>query len=419
MSEAVERDRNDRGEEDEQVHGGDWYTRLRQVCLNEPDGDGGRDRRPAAPPGADRLGPSAAAGDDVTDPEKEEHRRELRQWYDVLFEGPYTLKYPALPTGPVRLPGRTHADMLRSNPSTRHLLADLESDLGVGGSLRGTYRAASRSRRERYGERGAGESAETSSPSGSDASVATSTAVSSSWTTSALNGIMRHRAPEHSSVSGDGMYRSAAATSAPQRAAPVPISAAVDAEPLSASSPASASTGNVHRWLEQPARTPSREPFRHRPHWVFVYGTLKRGWPNHPLLRHCLFEGAFVTCERYPLVIAGTHYTPFLLWCCQRGKHVRGEVYRVDDDELAMLDVLENVGENYRRERILVRHVHDHNFMVETFAYFKCHFDHSLLSLEHHEEYRDRRYVPRHLRTRSASVSGSPRRSETASPAPS
>ena len=53
-------------------------------------------------------------------------------------------------------------------------------------------------------------------------------------------------------------------------------------------------------------------------HPVFVYGTLKKGFPNHSLFQNksigkALFMGEAKLSDRYPLVIAGTYNTPFLL----------------------------------------------------------------------------------------------------------
>lgn len=41
-------------------------------------------------------------------------------------------------------------------------------------------------------------------------------------------------------------------------------------------------------------------------HWVFVYGTLKRGFPNQGLLAGSTYLGEFRTLTPYPLVV-GTH----------------------------------------------------------------------------------------------------------------
>lgn len=79
-------------------------------------------------------------------------------------------------------------------------------------------------------------------------------------------------------------------------------------------------------------------------HQVFVYGTLKRGYPNaHIGMPRATFIGNYRTAERYPLVIGGNWFSPNLLNEPGTGHQVTGEVYAVDDAVLAELDDLESV----------------------------------------------------------------------------
>ena len=54
-------------------------------------------------------------------------------------------------------------------------------------------------------------------------------------------------------------------------------------------------------------------------HLVFVYGTLKRGEPNHYLLQQsdkgcCEFVSTAVTVDRWPLVVSPNYFsTPYML----------------------------------------------------------------------------------------------------------
>jgi len=87
---------------------------------------------------------------------------------------------------------------------------------------------------------------------------------------------------------------------------------------------------------------------------VFVYGTLKRGQPNHQLLTDTSNGAAVlmttaVTSVAFPLVIASRYNIPFLLDAPAKGKHVEGEVYEVDDLMLGKLDELEAHPKFYRR----------------------------------------------------------------------
>ncbi len=93
------------------------------------------------------------------------------------------------------------------------------------------------------------------------------------------------------------------------------------------------------------------------PHIVFVYGTLKHGFPNsHIGLPRAVFIGNYRTVETYPLVIAGRWRTPNLLNEPGDGHQVTGEAYRVSDSVLTELDVLESVHlpKGYRRIMIEV-----------------------------------------------------------------
>ncbi|XP_076284916.1 putative gamma-glutamylcyclotransferase CG2811 isoform X2 [Lasioglossum baleicum] len=86
---------------------------------------------------------------------------------------------------------------------------------------------------------------------------------------------------------------------------------------------------------------------------VFVYGTLKRGEPNHSLISevngYSKFLGLGRTAVPYPLVIATRYNIPFLLKKPGFGHHVIGEVYDVDTKMLSKLDELEEHPGFYER----------------------------------------------------------------------
>ncbi|KAI5772753.1 unnamed protein product [Gulo gulo] len=87
---------------------------------------------------------------------------------------------------------------------------------------------------------------------------------------------------------------------------------------------------------------------------VFVYGTLKRGQPNHGVLwdraNGCAaFRGRGRTLEPYPLVIAGEHNIPWLLNLPGQGRRVLGEIYAVDERMLSFLDEFEGCPNMYQR----------------------------------------------------------------------
>ncbi|XP_034951424.1 putative gamma-glutamylcyclotransferase CG2811 [Chelonus insularis] len=89
-------------------------------------------------------------------------------------------------------------------------------------------------------------------------------------------------------------------------------------------------------------------------HRVFLYGTLKRGEPNHDLIRdtangYAKFLGVGRTVNKYPLVIATKYNIPFLLHKPGVGHHVLGEVYDVDSKMLEKMDQLEEHPTFYTR----------------------------------------------------------------------
>ncbi|KAA8498944.1 Gamma-glutamylaminecyclotransferase [Porphyridium purpureum] len=168
-------------------------------------------------------------------------------------------------------------------------------------------------------------------------------------------------------------------------------------------------------------------------HLVFVYGTLKRSFPNSHLLSNAMFVGEFRTVQQYPLVVGGPWFSPYLLNMQGKGQKVKGEVYIVDDGELAKLDELENIGVNYTRKVIPVDvddgaespvsaepvepHAQPRN-RLHVHAYLKCNYTPDLVKKTWLDEYQDRRYVPRHKRP-NASPATSPATSLSTSSKPS
>lgn len=89
---------------------------------------------------------------------------------------------------------------------------------------------------------------------------------------------------------------------------------------------------------------------------VFVYGTLKKGEPNHHWLTNREKNGVsrFVargsTVVKFPLVIGTRYNIPFLLARPGVGHHIQGEIYEVDDQMFGKLDELEDYPRYYDRE---------------------------------------------------------------------
>ncbi|KAL9296159.1 hypothetical protein ACSQ67_022055 [Phaseolus vulgaris] len=93
---------------------------------------------------------------------------------------------------------------------------------------------------------------------------------------------------------------------------------------------------------------------------IFTYGTLKRGFSNHPLLQDLFrtgdasFVGTYRTAGKYPLV-CGPYRVPFLLNIPGSGCRVHGELYSVSTRGLARMDELEGTSRaHYERLPIKV-----------------------------------------------------------------
>ncbi len=132
-------------------------------------------------------------------------------------------------------------------------------------------------------------------------------------------------------------------------------------------------------------------------HMMFVYGTLKRGFPNHELwMEKHRFVGQFQTRNSFPLVVAGKWHSPVVIAEPGKGHKISGEVYIVDDQGLFELDRIEGthlVG-GYNRILLEVEMI-EAGIFHDTWSYVK---NRSSIDVIHDEltgDYlRDPRYVP-------------------------
>ena len=109
---------------------------------------------------------------------------------------------------------------------------------------------------------------------------------------------------------------------------------------------------------------------------VFVYGTLKKGFPNHArFLGAARLVGAFRTVSAFPLVLDGERCSPCLVDSPGAGRRVRGEVYAVGHTTLAALDRLERTTapDGYHRRPIdVVPGGNEADERLRVFAYLKA-----------------------------------------------
>ena len=106
---------------------------------------------------------------------------------------------------------------------------------------------------------------------------------------------------------------------------------------------------------------------------VFVYGSLKQGYPNTHLNSGIRQPGTFRTCQRLPMYLLGEGHVPCLVLSPGTGHHVQGEVYQVTEDSLAVMDRLERLGEpnGYLRITIEVETINadrPETFTVQVYA---------------------------------------------------
>ena len=89
---------------------------------------------------------------------------------------------------------------------------------------------------------------------------------------------------------------------------------------------------------------------------VFVFGTLKQGFPNSNTNRGARVAGDFFTKNRYPLYLVGERHSPWLVLSEGEGFQVRGQVFTVDEATLGDMDRLERTHEvdGYRRVQVPV-----------------------------------------------------------------
>ena len=106
--------------------------------------------------------------------------------------------------------------------------------------------------------------------------------------------------------------------------------------------------------------------------YVFVYGTLKKGFPNYDesLLSH-YFVGDCKTIDRYPLVVANKYYSPVLIDEKGEGQLVHGELYKVSQEVLTILDKMEGVGQDWGYRRIQIDVALDRGEVISANTYVK------------------------------------------------
>ncbi len=80
---------------------------------------------------------------------------------------------------------------------------------------------------------------------------------------------------------------------------------------------------------------------------IFVYGTLKEGFPNHARNTGRRIPGTYRTRLPFLLYVVKLPLedrAPWLIHSHGQGRPVSGQVFEIDDDKLPAMDVFEEVG---------------------------------------------------------------------------
>lgn len=129
-------------------------------------------------------------------------------------------------------------------------------------------------------------------------------------------------------------------------------------------------------------------------HTIFVYGTLKRRFPNHGLMAGAAFLGEARTVEAFPMVVQGKSFAPVMMPEPGLGHRIVGELWQVGDAKLVELDQLESthLPSGYIRQMIDVE-AKAGGKVSAAWVYFKPRERVTIIHSDPHADYQDRRYA--------------------------
>ncbi len=85
---------------------------------------------------------------------------------------------------------------------------------------------------------------------------------------------------------------------------------------------------------------------------IFVYGTLKKGFINHRVIKEASFKETVTTSDKFVISVDGTYGFPYLLEYNNKGKYIQGEIYEIDESLECELDYFEGVPDLYVKKDI-------------------------------------------------------------------
>jgi len=103
--------------------------------------------------------------------------------------------------------------------------------------------------------------------------------------------------------------------------------------------------------------------------FVFVYGSLKKGFSNHHIIEQAKFYGTVFTLKKYAMFKEKNANFPYILNISDdKYHHIIGELYAITDRKLLQqLDKFEDAPDYYIREVIDVK---SQNKTMQAFTYF-------------------------------------------------
>ncbi|MEH6467319.1 MAG: gamma-glutamylcyclotransferase family protein [Porticoccus sp.] len=106
---------------------------------------------------------------------------------------------------------------------------------------------------------------------------------------------------------------------------------------------------------------------------LFVFGTLKEGFPNFETNGGTRILGEFRTAEMYPFYLVGERYSPWLVDTPGKGNYIHGQLFEASAETLRKMDRLERTEaiDGYRRKIIQIQKIGSDTTLITAFAYLK------------------------------------------------
>ena len=99
--------------------------------------------------------------------------------------------------------------------------------------------------------------------------------------------------------------------------------------------------------------------------YIFIYGSLKKGFSNDYLLDNSEFLGEAITVDKFCMKKYPGYNFPYL--SKEESVNIIGELYKIEKSVLKDLDILEENGSFYQREEISVLL---NGIKIKAFCYF-------------------------------------------------